>query len=86
MNDLIFAGNKALLLILTLSAGPIIVATVIGLLVGLFQTVTQLQEQTLPFGVKLLGVSICLFLLSGWYGETLLAFSRQIIRLALSKG
>ncbi len=83
MNDLVFAGNKTLYLILILVAWPIIVATLVGLLIGLFQTVTQLQEQTLPFGFKLLAVSVCLFLLSGWYGETLLSFSREIMRLAL---
>ncbi|TKK37734.1 EscS/YscS/HrcS family type III secretion system export apparatus protein [Pseudomonas fluorescens] len=83
MNDLVFAGNKTLYLILIMVAWPIIVATLVGLLVGLFQTVTQLQEQTLPFGFKLLSVSICLFLLSGWYGETLLDFSREVMRLAL---
>ncbi|MBE0824592.1 flagellar biosynthetic protein FliQ, partial [Escherichia coli] len=43
--------NRTLDLILVMSAGPIAVATFVGLLVGLFQTVTQLQEQTLPFGV-----------------------------------
>ncbi|KVZ51086.1 EscS/YscS/HrcS family type III secretion system export apparatus protein [Burkholderia ubonensis] len=86
MNDLVFAGNKALQLVLLLSAWPIMVATAIGLLVGLFQTVTQLQEQTLPFGIKLFGVSLCLFLLSGWYGETLLNFGREVMRLALAKG
>ncbi|OBU86808.1 EscS/YscS/HrcS family type III secretion system export apparatus protein [Chromobacterium subtsugae] len=86
MNDLVFAGNKALYLVLLMSAWPIVVATVIGLLVGLFQTVTQLQEQTLPFGIKLFGVSLCLFLLSGWYGETLLAFGREVMRLALARG
>ncbi|CAI3807078.1 Surface presentation of antigens protein SpaQ [Pseudomonas sp. MM221] len=83
MNDLVFAGNKTLYLILILVAWPIIVATLVGLLIGLFQTVTQLQEQTLPFGFKLLAVSICLFLLSGWYGETLLGFSREVMHLAL---
>ena len=83
MNDLVFAGTKALYLILIMVAWPIIVATVVGLLIGLFQTVTQLQEQTLPFGFKLLSVSVCLFLLSGWYGETLLNFSREVIHLAL---
>ncbi|WP_217591412.1 EscS/YscS/HrcS family type III secretion system export apparatus protein, partial [Burkholderia sp. GbtcB21] len=77
---------KALYLVLLLSAWPIIVATAIGLLIGLFQTVTQLQEQTLPFGIKLFGVSLCLFLLSGWYGETLLNFGREVMRLALAKG
>lgn len=86
MNDLVFAGNKALYLVLLMSAWPIIVATVIGLLIGLFQTVTQLQEQTLPFGIKLFGVSLCLFLLSGWYGETLLNFGREVMRLALARG
>lgn len=83
MNDLVFAGNKALYLILVMVAWPIIVATLVGLLIGLFQTVTQLQEQTLPFGFKLLSVSVCLFLLSGWYGETLLGFSREVMQLAL---
>ncbi|BBP75550.1 EscS/YscS/HrcS family type III secretion system export apparatus protein [Pseudomonas gingeri NCPPB 3146 = LMG 5327] len=83
MNDLVYAGNKTLYLILLMVAWPIIVATVVGLLVGLIQTVTQLQEQTLPFGFKLLAVSVCLFLLSGWYGETLLDFSREVMRLAL---
>ncbi len=74
MDDIVFAGNRALYLILVMSAGPIAVATFVGLLVGLFQTVTQLQEQTLPFGVKLLCVSICFFLMSGWYGEKLYSF------------
>lgn len=83
MNDLVFAGNKTLYLILIMVAWPIIVATLVGLLIGLFQTVTQLQEQTLPFGFKLLSVSVCLFLLSGWYGETLLDFSREVMHLAL---
>ncbi|HGJ5877923.1 MAG TPA: EscS/YscS/HrcS family type III secretion system export apparatus protein, partial [Arsenophonus nasoniae] len=56
MSNIIFASNKALYLILIFSLLPVIVATIIGLLVGLFQTVTQLQEQTLPFGLKLIGV------------------------------
>ena len=85
MNDIVFAGNKTLYLILILSAGPILVATVVGLLVGLFQTVMQLQEQTLPFGIKLLGVTLCLFILSGWYGETLLGFGQEVIRMAFSR-
>ena len=43
MDDIVFAGNRALYLILVMSAGPIAVATFVGLLVGLFQTVTQLS-------------------------------------------
>ncbi|MGX8940029.1 EscS/YscS/HrcS family type III secretion system export apparatus protein [Symbiopectobacterium sp. Eva_TO] len=83
MDEIAFAGNKALYLILTMSALPIVVATIVGLLVGLFQTVTQLQEQTLPFGVKLLSVALCLFLISGWYGDIMLNYAREVIRIAL---
>ncbi|PRC93865.1 EscS/YscS/HrcS family type III secretion system export apparatus protein [Solimicrobium silvestre] len=83
MDDIVYAGNKTLYLVLKLVLWPVIVATVVGLLVGLFQTVTQLQEQTLPFGIKLLAVSFCLFMLSGWYGEVLLNFGREVMRLAL---
>lgn len=85
MDEITFAGNKALYLILMLSALPISVATIVGLLVGLFQTVTQLQEQTLPFGLKLLSVALCLFLIAGWYGDVLLAFSREVLRMALMR-
>ncbi|ANI31731.1 type III secretion system protein SpaQ [Yersinia entomophaga] len=83
MNELVFAGNKALYLILMLSAGPIAVATIVGLIVGLIQTVTQLQEQTLPFGIKLLSVALCLFLVSGWYGDVLLGFAQEVLTIAL---
>ena len=82
MDDIVFAGNRALYLILVMSAGPIAVATFVGLLVGLFQTVTQLQEQTLPFGVKLLCVSICFF----WYGEKLYSFGIEMLNLAFARG
>jgi type III secretion protein S len=83
MGDIVYAGNKTLYLMLMLVLWPVTVATAVGLLVGLFQTVTQLQEQTLPFGIKLLAVSFCLFLLSGWYSEVLLNFGREVMRLAL---
>lgn len=84
MDEITFAGNKALYLILTMSVLPVAVATIVGLLVGLFQTVTQLQEQTLPFGLKLLSVALCLFLISGWYGDIMLNYAREVIRIALA--
>ena len=86
MDDIVFAGNRALYLILVMSAGPIAVATFVGLLGGLFQTVTQLQEQTLPFGVKFLSVSICFSFMSGWSGEKLYSFGIEMLNLAFARG
>ena len=46
-------AQTCLVLVLRLSLIPIIVATVIGLVVSLLQALTQIQEQTLGFAVKL---------------------------------
>lgn len=63
------------MLTLLLSMPPIIVATVTGLLVSLLQALTQIQEQTLSFGVKLV-VTIAVLLLSVfWIGEELVRFT-----------
>ncbi|VVD87918.1 type III secretion system protein SpaQ [Pandoraea morbifera] len=84
MDNLVFAGNRALYLVLILSAAPVAVATLVGVIVGLLQTVTQVQEQTLPFGLKLLAVSVSLFVLADWYGETLVSFGAMVMRLAMT--
>lgn len=69
---------QSLYLVLILSLPPIVVASVIGILLSLIQAVTQLQEQTLTFGVKLLCVIATLFLMGGWIGSEILSFSNEI--------
>lgn len=70
--------SRAMSLVLILSMPPIVVASVVGLALSLFQAITQLQEQTLTFGVKLIAVVITLFLTAGWFGAEILRFSREI--------
>ena len=82
MDELIYAGNKAMKLMLVLSVFPVLVATIVGLIVGLFQTVTQIQEQTLPFGIKLIAVILCIYLLSGWSGEYLMNYAIEMLDIA----
>jgi type III secretion protein S len=86
MDELIYAGHKALQLTLVLSLPPVIVATLVGLVIGLFQTVTQIQEQTLPFGIKLVAVILCLYLMSGWFGEHLYNYSVEMLNIATARG
>ena len=48
-------------------AGPLlIVSLLVGLLISVFQTVTSIQEQTLTFLPKLVGILLVILLLSGW--------------------
>ncbi|MFJ1228814.1 type III secretion system export apparatus subunit SctS [Yersinia proxima] len=84
MEQIIYASNKAMLLIVILSAIPVMVATAVGLLVGLIQTVTQLQEQTLPFGIKLLAVFGSLFMISGWLSDKIMNYATEMLAIALS--
>lgn len=79
MNELAYFSNKSIYLVLLLSAYPIIVATVVGLVVALIQTVTQIQEQTLPFGVKLLATALCLLLMAGWMSGIVMTFYNEIL-------
>ncbi|MBR5705707.1 MAG: flagellar biosynthetic protein FliQ, partial [Deltaproteobacteria bacterium] len=44
----------------------------------LIQAVTQLQEQTLTFGVKLLAVVLSIFLLGGWMAGEILRYAEEI--------
>lgn len=69
---------QSLVLILQLSMPPIIVASVAGLLISFFQAVTQLQEQTLAFAVKLLAVSLALMFTAGWLGGEIFNFTVKI--------
>lgn len=71
-------AQKCLILILQLSLVPIIVATVIGLLVSLLQALTQIQEQTLGFAVKLIAISITIMLSASWMGAQLLQYTQDI--------
>jgi type III secretion protein S len=84
MDELINTGNRTMYIVLLLSAVPIGVATAVGLIVGLLQTVTQLQEQTLPFGIKLVAVFFSLVVLMGWLGSKVLEFAEYAMQQALS--
>ncbi len=72
--DIIELISSALLLTLYLSLPPIIVAAVVGVLIGFFQALTQIQEQTLSFGVKLAAVTVTLFIIAPWLGAELYMF------------
>ncbi len=58
--------QDALFLVLKTAAPPLLVSLVIGLAVSIFQTVTSIQEQTLTFVPKVVGIFLTLMLLGHW--------------------
>lgn len=69
---------EGLLLILILSAPPILVSMFFGILVAIFQAATQIQEQTLSFTIKLVAVTLTLMFLGPWLGGKISAFANNI--------
>lgn len=76
--ELIFYLKEALYLVFWLSLPPLAVASVVGTLFSLFQALTQIQEQTLSFAIKLLAVFVTLLLTAGWIGVEILNYSLSI--------
>ena len=70
--DPIVLFKQGMLLVVVLSAPPLIVAVVVGVLTSLIQALMQIQDQTLPFGIKLVAVGITLALTGRWIGVELI--------------
>jgi len=73
--SVIHLAREAISLILLL-AGPLLAVSLgIGLAVSIFQAATQIQEQTLTFVPKLVGILLTLLFLGGWMMNTMLSFA-----------
>jgi len=63
-----------------LLAGPLLgAALAVGLLIGIFQAATQIQEMTLSFIPKLLALVVALFIGRPWMIQVLVTFSQRLI-------
>jgi flagellar biosynthetic protein FliQ len=64
-----------------IASGPVLlVSLVVGLVISLFQAVTQIQEFTLTFVPKVLAVFLCLFICFPWIARVLMTFTTNIIQ------
>jgi flagellar biosynthesis protein FliQ len=71
-------ASRAMWLTLQVSLPVLGVSLVVGLLVSIFQAVTQLQEPTLSFIPKILAVVLVVVLAGPWMLNSLLSFTIQL--------
>lgn len=71
-------GQRALEIMLLLAMPLLLVALVVGLLVGIFQAATQINEMTLSFIPKLLGMTAALALAGPWMLKILVSYTREL--------
>jgi flagellar biosynthetic protein FliQ len=70
--------NQAIKIALMLSAPMLIGALVVGILVSIFQAVTQINEQTLSFIPKILVITAALVIFSPWMMETMVTYTEDL--------
>lgn len=69
---------QTMLVALKLSAPILVTSLVIGFAVSLFQSITQIQEVTLSFVPKVVGVGIALLVSGNWMMHTLVSFTQDL--------
>ncbi|KOC91369.1 type III secretion system export apparatus subunit SctS [Winslowiella iniecta] len=74
--DILTLFRQAMLLVVLLSAPPLVVAVLVGVVVSLIQAAMQLQDQTLPFSIKLVAVGVTLALTGRWVGVELMQLAQ----------
>ena len=72
-------GREALLLVLLISAAPMLVSVLVGFVVSLFQATTQIQEQTLTYVPKLVAVFLTLAVAGPWMLTQAVRFAAMIL-------
>ena len=71
-------GEQTLMMVAML-AGPLLIAALgVGLLIGIFQAATQIQEMTLSFIPKLAALAIALVIGGPWMLRTIVEFTKEL--------
>ena len=73
-------AEQSIFTIILISAPMLLIALAVGLLVSVFQAMTQIQEQTLAFIPKILAVFISLVVFGPWMLTMLLDYTRNLFQ------
>ncbi len=79
-DTVITIGQEALLITVAIAAPLLMSALLIGLLVGLFQAATQINEMTLSFIPKLLVLVTALYMTGPWILSTMIDYTRRLVQ------
>lgn len=74
-SEIIKVMQDALTTILMVSAPPLVIAIIVGVIVSIFQATTQINEQTLAFVPKIIAIFIALLVFGGWMLTSLSDFT-----------
>ncbi|MBQ7833941.1 MAG: flagellar biosynthesis protein FliQ [Lachnospiraceae bacterium] len=76
--EVIDIAKDALYNIIITSLPVLLISLVIGLVISVFQTVTSIQEQTMTFVPKIIGIFLGLMIFGGWMLENMVTFMTDL--------
>lgn len=79
-NDVMHLAVQAMILGTKLAGPILLISLVMGFIISLLQSVTQVQEMTLTFVPKLVAVAVILLFLGNWMMHEMVTFTQTIIR------
>jgi flagellar biosynthesis protein FliQ len=71
-------ATQAMTLALKIAGPLLLVGLVVGLVVSIFQAVTQIQEQSLSFIPKIVGVAALIVILGPWMLDQLIGYAQSL--------
>ncbi len=74
--DIVKEGIEVLIAVIT---PPLLISMIVGLIIGIFQAVTQIHEQTLMFAPRILVIFLTLMFMGGWIFQKILDFARELL-------
>ena len=77
-SDIITIARQTVWVIVKTSVPLLLVSMVVGLIISLFQTLTSIQEQTLPFVPKLIAILIGIMVMGTWILNEIVAFMNTL--------
>jgi len=80
--DAVDIGKDALILAVKLAGPFLIVVLAVGVIVGILQSVTQIQEQTLSFVPKLIAAAIVIAVSGAWMLDEAVTFGHELMERA----
>lgn len=72
-------GQDSMMLVLMIGGPILIVALVVGLVVSIFQAVTQVHEMTLTFIPKIVAVGVTILFILPWMMQQVVDFTHRLI-------
>lgn len=84
--ELIDVAREGMIVMLKISAPALLAGLAVGLVISLFQAVTQIQETTLTFVPKIIAVFVTLLIALPFMLHTLMEFMRSVMDRAIAGG